>query len=169
MSDPNPSRSPSSLRSPGQLNLLVGFTMLVAALSLGVILDQTDPLLPDPPPLPDTGEPIDWSTIPVERFAWRLFYAYLGFMGILNLTAGGGLLLMGNRLRARRLLSWCFLIGGVVHPGSWALVGLTEMRAWRWLGRIGFFAVLLAFSLMFAQLLFGIWRLSRHQSLRKWD
>ncbi len=169
MSDLTPSRSPFPLRSPGQLNLLVGFTMLVAALSLGVILEQMDSLFPNPPPLLDTGEPIDWSTIPVERFAWRLCYAYLGFMGILNLTAGGALLIMGSRLRARRLLSWSLLIGGVLHPGSWALVGLTEMREWRWLGRIGFFAVLMALSLMFAQLLIGLWRISRHQNRRKWD
>jgi hypothetical protein len=143
--------------------------MVVAALCLGVIMEQMDPFLSPSLPLPDTGGPIDWSTIPVERFAWRLCYAYLGFMGILNLTAGGALLIMGNRLRARRLLSWSLLIGGVLHPGSWALVGLTEMREWRWLGRIGWVVVLIAISLIFAQLFIGLWRISRHQSLRKWD
>jgi hypothetical protein len=163
-------------RLPGQLNVKVGLVMLITAFCLGIWLDRSPALqlessaASSPAQIVTTATPsqtpsvftesgqIDWETIPLEttrRIAWRMCYAYLGNMGLINVAAGGIFVLMGSRIRARYLLAHLLLLGGVLHPGAWALIGITGWEYLRWIGRVGILGVVFALLVLVAQLLMG--------------
>ncbi len=138
------------LPSSGRINVRVGIGMVVAALiCLGILVEQGTP---PPEGLSQVNGEIDWSQVPVEYYAWRLCYAHLGNMGILNLAGGAVLLFLGPKLLGHRWLSRILLVGGLMHPGAWALVALTGGLAWRWLGRLGALGVLVVLLILVGQL-----------------
>jgi hypothetical protein len=91
--------------------------------------------------------------VPKQKYAWHICYAFLGNMGLI----GGGLALVapGSRFTAGRLLSQILLLGGMLHPASWALVALTGLEGWNWLGNIGAAAVALVVATLFVHLLWA--------------
>ncbi|WP_244352427.1 hypothetical protein [Thermostichus vulcanus] len=59
-----------------------------------------------------------------------LAYPRLVIPGKLNVKAGLVMLLvvLGSRLAAGQLFSQILLLGGMLHPASWALVALTGLE-----------------------------------------
>ncbi|MFS8892671.1 hypothetical protein [Synechococcus sp. O70.1] len=142
------------LAIPGKLNVKAGVVMLLAAIVLGLILSQVQPLPLAPPEA--SGIPartLSWQEVPKQKYAWHICYAFLGNMGLI----GGGLALvaLGSRFTAGRLLSQILLLGGMLHPASWALVALTGLEGWNWLGNIGAAAVALVVVTLFVHLLWA--------------
>gem|GEM_PF-6401623 len=86
---------------PGQLNVKAGVGMLFAAIALGLVLSQVQPLPPVAQDLQGIpAETLSWQEVPKQKYAWHICYAFLGNMGLINI--GGG------------------LVG--VPPGSWSAV-----------------------------------------------
>lgn len=140
----------------GLVNVRAGIGMvMVALICLGLVVDHSS--LPSESLPRINGSEIDWSQVPVEFYAWRLCYAHLGNMGILNLAGGAVLLFLGPKLLGHRLLSRTLLVGGLLHPGAWALVAVTGVLTWRWLGRMGAVAVLLVLLVLVGQLSLAQW------------
>jgi hypothetical protein len=144
------------LAIPGKLNVKAGVVMLLAAIVLGLILSQVQPLLPAPQDLPGIPrEPLSWQEVPKQKYAWHICYAFLGNMGLVNIGGGLALVALGSRFTAGRLLSQILLLGGMLHPASWALVALTGLEGWNWLGNIGAAAVALVVVTLFVHLLWA--------------
>jgi hypothetical protein len=142
------------LAIPGKLNVKAGVVMLLAAIVLGLILSQVQPLPLAPPEASGIpARPLSWQEVPKQKYAWHICYAFLGNMGLI----GGGLALvaLGSRFTAGRLLSQILLLGGMLHPASWALVALTGLEGWNWLGNIGAAAVALVVVTLFVHLLWA--------------
>lgn len=136
--------------------------MLLAAIVLGLILSQVQPLPLAPPEaswIP--ARSLSWQEVPKQKYAWHIWYAwhicyaFLGNMGLVNIGGGLALVALGSRFTAGRLLSQILLLGGMLHPASWALVALTGLEGWNWLGNIGAAAVALVVATLFVHLLWA--------------
>ncbi|MFS8866927.1 hypothetical protein [Synechococcus sp. H65.1] len=144
------------LAIPGKLNVKAGVAMLAAAIVLGWILSQVQPL----PLAPQEAsgiptEPLSWQEVPKQKYAWHICYAFLGNMGLINIGGGLALVVLGSRFTAGQLLSQILLLGGMLHPASWALVALTGLEGWGWLGNIGAAAVALVVIALFVRLIWA--------------
>jgi hypothetical protein len=93
--------------------------------------------------------------VPKQKYAWHICYAFLGNMGLVNIGGGLALVALGSRFTAGRLLSQILLSGEMLHPASWALVALTGLEGWNWLGNIGAAAVALVVVTLFVHLLWA--------------
>jgi hypothetical protein len=146
------------LAIPGKLNVKAGVVMLLAAIVLGLILSQVQPLPLAPPEASGIpARPLSWQEVPKQKYAWHICYAFLGNMGLVNIGGGLALVALGSRFTAGRLLSQILLLGGMLHPASWALVALTGLEGWNWLGNIGAAAVALVVVTLFVHLLWAIY------------
>ncbi|MFS8810037.1 hypothetical protein NW814_05825 [Synechococcus sp. R65.1] len=144
------------LAIPGKLNVKAGVVMLLAAIVLGLILSQVQPLPLAPPEASGIpARPLSWQEVPKQKYAWHICYAFLGNMGLVNIGGGLALVALGSRFTAGRLLSQILLLGGMLHPASWALVALTGLEGWNWLGNIGAAAVALVVATLFVHLLWA--------------
>jgi hypothetical protein len=144
------------LAIPGKLNVKAGVVMLLAAIVLGLILSQVQPLPLAPPEASGIpARPLSWQEVPKQKYAWHICYAFLGNMGLVNIGGGLALVALGSRFTAGRLLSQILLLGGMLHPASWALVALTGLEGWNWLGNIGAAAVALVVVTLFVHLLWA--------------
>lgn len=160
---------------PGKLNVKAGLVMLLAAIALGLLLSQVQPLLPASAPLTSAypadeltalTEPVpeveqrfvSWQEVPKQKYAWHICYAFLGNMGLINIGGGLALVVLGSRLAAGHLFSQILLLGGMLHPASWALVALTGLEGWRWLGNIGALAVAGVVLLLLGHLAWATYR-----------
>ncbi|MEN9229558.1 MAG: hypothetical protein Q6L68_01515 [Thermostichus sp. DG02_5_bins_236] len=160
---------------PGKLNVKAGLVMLLAAIALGLWLSQVQPLLPAsdlPTPaysadgvtaltesVPGAGRSfITWQEVPKQKYAWHICYAFLGNMGLVNMGGGLALVVLGSRLAAGQIFSQILLLGGMLHPASWALVALTGWENWHWLGNIGALAVAGVVLLLFGHLAWATYR-----------
>ncbi|MFS8905088.1 hypothetical protein [Synechococcus sp. O70.2] len=144
------------LAIPGKLNVKAGVAMLLAAIVLGLILSQVQPLPLAPPEASGIpARPLSWQEVPKQKYAWHICYAFLGNMGLVNIGGGLALVALGSRFTAGRLLSQILLLGGMLHPASWALVALTGLEGWNWLGNIGAAAVALVVVTLFVHLLWA--------------
>jgi hypothetical protein len=144
------------LAIPGKLNVKAGVVMLLAAIVLGLILSQVQPLPLAPPEASGIpAQPLSWQEVPKQKYAWHICYAFLGNMGLVNIGGGLALVALGSRFTAGRLLSQILLLGGMLHPASWALVALTGLEGWNWLGNIGAAAVALVVATLFVHLLWA--------------
>ncbi len=144
------------LAIPGKLNVKAGVAMLAAAIVLGWILSQVQPL----PLAPQEAsgiptEPLSWQEVPKQKYAWHICYAFLGNMGLINIGGGLALVVLGSRFTAGHLFSQILLLGGMLHPASWALVALTGLEGWGWLGNIGAAAVALVVIALFVRLIWA--------------
>jgi hypothetical protein len=101
------------------------------------------------------ARPLSWQEVPKQKYAWHICYAFLGNMGLVNIGGGLALVALGSRFTAGRLLSQILLLGGMLHPASWALVALTGLEGWNWLGNIGAAAVALVVVTLFVYLLWA--------------
>jgi len=147
------------LAIPGKLNVKAGVVMLLAAIVLGLILSQVQPLLPAPQDLPGIPrEPLSWQEVPKQKYAWHICYAFLGNMGLINIGGGLALVALGSRFTAGHLFSQILLLGGMLHPASWALVALTGLEGWGWLGNVGAVAVTLVVMVLFVHLILATYR-----------
>ncbi|MEN9203578.1 MAG: hypothetical protein Q6K80_02715 [Thermostichus sp. DG_1_6_bins_120] len=156
----------SRLVIPGKVNVKAGLLMLLAAIALGLWLSQVQPLLPASDlftptyPADELTEPIpeaeqsfvSWQEVPKQKYAWHLCYAFLGNMGLVNIGGGLALVVLGSRLAVGQIFSQILLLGGMLHPASWALVAVTGLEGWRWLGNIGAMAVAGVVLLLFGHL-----------------
>jgi hypothetical protein len=116
------------LAIPGKLNVKAGVVMLLAAIVLGLILSQVQPLPLAPPEASGIpARPLSWQEVPKQKYAWHICYAFLGNRGLVNIGGGLALVALGSRFTAGRLLSQILLLGGMLHPASWALVALTGL------------------------------------------
>jgi len=130
--------------------------MLLAAIVLGLILSQVQPLPLAPPEASGIpARPLSWQEVPKQKYAWHICYAFLGNMGLVNIGGGLALVALGSRFTAGRLLSQILLLGEMLHPASWALVALTGLEGWNWLGNIGAAAVALVVVTLFVHLLWA--------------
>jgi hypothetical protein len=144
------------LAIPGKLNVKAGVVMLLAAIVLGLILSQVQPLPLAPPEASGIpARPLSWQEVPKQKYAWHICYAFLGNMGLVNIGGGLALVALGSRFTAGRLLSQILLSGEMLHPASWALVALTGLEGWNWLGNIGAAAVALVVVTLFVHLLWA--------------
>jgi len=144
------------LAIPGKVNVKAGVAMLLAAIVLGLILSQVQPLPLAPPEASGIpARPLSWQEVPKQKYAWHICYAFLGNMGLVNIGGGLALVALGSRFTAGRLLSQILLLGGMLHPASWALVALTGLEGWNWLGNIGAAAVALVVVTLFVHLLWA--------------
>lgn len=100
-------------------------------------------------------EPLSWQEVPKQKYAWHICYAFLGNMGLINIGGGLALVVLGSRFTAGQLLSQILLLGGMLHPASWALVALTGLEGWGWLGNIGAAAVALVVIALFVRLIWA--------------
>jgi hypothetical protein len=144
---------------PGKLNVKAGVVMLLSAIALGLVLSQIQPLLPaaqDSQGIP--VEPLPWQEVPKQKYAWHICYAFLGNMGLINIGGGLALVVLGSRLAAGQLFSQILLLGGMLHPASWALVALTGLEGWRWLGNVGAVAVAMVVMVLFFHLALATYR-----------
>ncbi|MDX2272847.1 MAG: hypothetical protein NW237_13010 [Cyanobacteriota bacterium] len=193
MSQPPPQQPPYSPLGtlPGRLNVKVGLVMVMSALCLGILLNQVQPLRLTAPPSGETGSlanpvldaPAPLSAIPsapdspptldipfqkLQKRAWWICYAHLGNMGFINIGGGLAIVVMGSRLWGSHLMARVLLLGGLLHPGAWALIGLTGLEPLRWLGRASFVSVSMALGVLFVQLCLGVdRRRSQLASLRE--
>ncbi len=147
------------LTIPGKLNVKAGVAMLAAAIVLGWVLSQVQPL----PLAPQEGpgiptEPLSWQEVPKQKYAWYICYAFLGNMGLINIGGGLALVVLGSRFAAGQLFSQILLLGGMLHPASWALVALTGLEGWDWLGNVGAVAVALVVAVLFVHLILATYR-----------
>ncbi len=150
------------LSIPGKLNVKAGVAMLVAAIALGWILSQVQPLLPAPQDLPGIpAEPLSWQEVPKQKYAWHICYAFLGNMGLINIGGGLALVVLGSRFTAGHLFSQILLLGGMLHPASWALVALTGLEGWGWLGNVGAAAVAMVVLALFVHLIWATYRAAK--------
>jgi len=150
------------LSIPGKLNVKAGVAMLVAAIALGWILSQVQPLLPAPQDSPGIpAEPLSWQEVPKQKYAWHICYAFLGNMGLVNIGGGLALVTLGSRFTAGHLFSRILLLGGMLHPASWALVALTGLEGWGWLGNVGAAAVAMVVLALFVHLIWATYRAAK--------
>ncbi len=150
---------------PGKLNVKAGLVMLLVAIALGFCLNQVQPLLPVPsrgesPALVETAPPpkgrsLSWREIPKQKYAWHICYAFLGHMGLVNIGGGLALVVLGSRWAAGQIFSQVLLLGGMLHPAAWALVALTGLEEWCWLGNMGALAVAVVVLLLFGHLVWA--------------
>ncbi|MEN9225292.1 MAG: hypothetical protein Q6L60_08180 [Thermostichus sp. HHBFW_bins_43] len=144
---------------PGKLNVKAGLVMLFTAVVLGLVLSQVQPLLPAAQGAPGIpAEPLPWQEVPKQKYAWHICYAFLGNMGLINIGGGLALVVLGSRMVAGQLFSQILLLGGMLHPASWALVALTGLEGWRWLGNIGAGAVAVVVMVLFFHLALATYR-----------
>lgn len=159
-----PASSPAE-RGSGRLNVGMGLMMMVVALlGLGGLF-ETSSAPPESTLSLISGSQIAWGLMPVEQlvyYAWKVCFAHLGNMGTLNMAGGAVLWYLGPRVLWHRLLAWTLLGGGLLHPGAWALVGLTGVAAWRELGKPGLVAVVLVLLILVGQLSLAQMRKYRH-------
>lgn len=147
------------LTIPGKLNVKAGVAMLVAAIVLGWILSQVQPLPLAPQEASGIpAEPLLWQEVPKQKYAWHICYAFLGNMGLINIGGGLALVVLGSRFTAGQMLSQILLLGGMLHPASWALVALTGLEGWGWLGNAGAAAVAVVVMVLFVYLLLATCR-----------
>ncbi|MGQ9838179.1 MAG: hypothetical protein ACUVRV_09500 [Cyanobacteriota bacterium] len=127
------------LVTPGKVNVKAGLLMLLAAIALGLLLNQVQPLLPASDPLTPAYLPgestaateavpaaersfISWQKVSKQKYAWHICYAFLGNMGLVNIGGGLALLVLGSQLAAGQIFSQILLLGGGCYTlplGPW--------------------------------------------------